>query len=84
MPDLSMSDLGATLVTGMEAASWTALGLLAATSLGTLFYLGPRIDSVGSGIDALSARMGSRFDAVDVRLDAVHARIDVHLERHAG
>jgi hypothetical protein len=29
----------------ITAAIWTAIGLLAATSLGTLFYLGARIDS---------------------------------------
>jgi hypothetical protein len=27
------------------AAIWTAIGLLAATSLGSLFYLGSRIDA---------------------------------------
>jgi hypothetical protein len=36
----------------MTAAIWTAIGLLAATSLGTLFYLGSRID-------ALAAQMSS-------------------------
>jgi hypothetical protein len=38
------------LANEMVAAAWTAIGLLAATSLGTLFY-------VGSRIDALAARM---------------------------
>ncbi len=61
----------------MTAAIWTAIGLLAATSLGTLFYL-------GSGIDALAARMDARFDAVDAGLDALNARVDAHLGRHAG
>jgi hypothetical protein len=41
----------------MDAAVWTAIGLLAATSLGTLFYLGARIDGLGARIDSLAARM---------------------------
>ena len=68
----------------MDAAIWTAIGLLAATSLGTLFYLGSRID-------ALAARMNSRFDHVDTRFDALEsrfdglaARLDAHLDRHAS
>jgi hypothetical protein len=61
----------------MDAAVWTAIGLLAATSLGSLFYLGARIDGLGARIDALSARMDSRFDALE-------GRIDAHLDRHAG
>jgi hypothetical protein len=61
----------------MDAAIWTALGLLAATSLGSLFYLGSRIDGLGNRIDALGARL-------DTRLDAIESRIDAHLERHAA
>ena len=57
----------------MEPAVWTAIGLLAATSLGSLFYLGSRID-------ALSARMDSRFDRADTRVDALSARIDVRFD----
>ncbi|MBI2237827.1 MAG: hypothetical protein HYU54_04775 [Actinobacteria bacterium] len=68
----------------MTAAVWTAIGLLAATSLGALFYLGARIDAVGARMDALAGRIDARFDAVDARLDAVNARIDAHLQRHAG
>lgn len=61
----------------MDAAVWTAIGLLAATSLGSLFYLGARIDTLGARIDALGARMDSRFDTLEARFDA-------HLDRHAG
>jgi len=61
----------------MDAAIWTALGLLAATSLGSLFYLGSRIDGLGNRVDALGARL-------DTRLDAMESRIDAHLERHAS
>jgi len=61
----------------VDAAVWTAIGLLAATSLGSLFYLGARIDTLGARIDALGARMDSRFDTLEARFDA-------HLDRHAG
>ena len=30
----------------MEAATWTAIGVLATSSLGMLFYLGQRIDAL--------------------------------------
>jgi len=72
-----MSPPGATLAFEMDAAIWTALGLLAATSLGSLFYLGSRIDGLGNRIDALGARL-------DARLDAMESRIDAHLQRHAA
>jgi hypothetical protein len=68
----------------MDAAVWTAIGLLAATSLGTLFDLGSRIDGLGSRIDALSARIDSRFDHMEERFDALAARLDAHLDRHAS
>ena len=44
----------------MEAVTWTALGVLAAFSLGVL---------------ALHASHGSRFDSVNARIDAVNDRI---------
>ena len=46
----------------MDAAVWTAIGLLAATSLGTLFYLGARIDGLGARIDGLAARLDTHLD----------------------
>jgi hypothetical protein len=52
-----MSEPGATLGE-MTGAVWTAIGLLAATSLGTLFYLGSKIDSLGSDWTAGSMRLG--------------------------
>lgn len=76
---------------GMDAAVWTAIGLLAATSLGSLFYLGSRIDSLGGRIDSLGARtdsLGARIDSlgarIDARFDALEARLDAHLDRHTG
>lgn len=68
----------------MTAAVWTAIGLLAATSLGSLFYLGARIDYLGARIDALGARMDARFDRMDGRFDNLESRLDAHLDRHAG
>jgi hypothetical protein len=64
----------------MEAAIWTAIGLLAATSLGTLFYLGSRIDALAARLDA---KIDAGFGRVDARFDAMEARLDLHLERHA-
>jgi len=91
----SMSYLGATLASEMEAALWTAITVLAATSLGSLFYLGSRIDalaarmdaridSVDAKVDAGFTRMDLRFDAMESRFDALGSRLDAHLERHAG
>ena len=72
----------------MEASTWTAIGLLAATSLGSLFYLGSRIDALSSRIDALGARLDSRIDAMSAdlgaRIEAQGAKMDEHLRRHAG
>jgi hypothetical protein len=84
-----MSPGDATLATEMDAAVWTAIGLLAATSLGTLYYLGARIDGLGARIDGLAARIDARFDRVDARFDrmderfdALAARLDTHLDHH--
>jgi hypothetical protein len=68
----------------MDAAIWTAIGLLAATSLGSLFYLGSRIDGLGNRIDGLSNRIDALGARLDSRLDAMEVRIDAHLERHAA
>jgi hypothetical protein len=68
----------------MDAAVWTAIGLLAATSLGTLFYLGSRIDALATRMDAGFTRVDARFDALDARFDSLAARLDAHLGRHPG
>ena len=68
----------------MDAAVWTAIGLLAATSLGTLFYLGSRIDALAARMGAGFARVDARFDAVESRFDGLAARLDAHLDRHAS
>jgi hypothetical protein len=59
------------------AVAWASLGLLAAASFGTFFYLGSKIDAINGRIDALGAQLGARIDALS-------ARIDAHIERHAG
>jgi hypothetical protein len=65
----------------MTQVAWAAIGLLAATLLGTLFYLGNKIDSLDASlsgrIDSLSARLDSRIDSLSSQLQA-------HIERHAG
>jgi hypothetical protein len=68
----------------MTAAVWTAIGLLAATSLGALFYLGARIDALGGRLDSLGGRIDSLGGRMDARFDNLEARIDSHLDRHAG
>jgi hypothetical protein len=66
----------------MDAAVWTAIGLLAATSLATLFYLGSRIDALASRIDARFDRVDARLDHMEERLDVLASRLDAHLDRH--
>jgi hypothetical protein len=68
----------------MDAAIWTAIGLLAATSLGTLFYLGSRIDALAARMDSRFDHVDTRFDALESRFDGLSVRLDAHLDRHAG
>jgi hypothetical protein len=68
----------------MDAAVWTAIGLLVATSLGSLFFLGLRIDVLAARTDACIARVDTRFDRIEERIDSFTARLDAHLDRHAG
>ena len=88
-----MSQTGVTLSNEMDAAVWTAIGLLAATSLGTLFYLGSRIDALAARLDARMdagfgrvdagfARVDARFDAIEARFDGLASRLDAHLDHH--
>ena len=68
----------------MEAATWTAIGVLAATSLGTLFYLGARIDAQGARLEAMilaqGPDLGGRIDSLAERLDAQGARLDGRID----
>jgi outer membrane murein-binding lipoprotein Lpp len=75
----------------VDAAVWTAIGLLAATSLGSLLYLGSRIDALGfalgsrvdglgSRIDGLSSGIDSRIDGLSSTIDAQAARLDARID----
>jgi hypothetical protein len=66
----------------MDAAVWTAIGLVAATSLGTLFYLGSRIDNLASRMDARFDRVDAKFDALLERFDRLSERLTSHIEHH--
>jgi hypothetical protein len=90
-----VSERDVTLASEMDAAVWTAIGLLAATSLGTLFYLGSRMDALAARLDARMdagfarmdagfARVDSRFDAIEARFDGLASRLDAHLDHHAS
>src|SRR6266568_8291050 len=61
------------------AATWAAIGLLAATLGGSLFYLGSKIDALGgtlgARIDAQGADLGARIDALGGRMDVLDARL---------
>jgi len=74
-----MSHPGATLGS-MVAVAWAAIGLLAATVFGAVFWLGSRIDGLGARMDAMNARL----DDVVTRLARVEVRLDVHTQQHAG
>ena len=56
----------------MDAAAWTAIAILAATSFGTLFYLGARIDALGARSDGL---------ALEQHVDPVRDPVAAHRPR---
>lgn len=71
----------------MDAQIWTLIGVLTATLLGTLVYLGGRIDglatqietkseSTNARIERLGTKFDSRFDDVNARIDGTHSRLD--------
>lgn len=68
----------------MQAQAWTAIGLLAATLLGALFYLGNRIDMLGSELRSemrgqfqeIRAEVGGQFPAQRSRIDDLSFRIE--------
>ena len=90
-----MSPRSVTVANEMDAGVWTAIGLLAATSLGTLFYLGSRMDALAARLDARMdagfaridagfARVDTRFDAIEARFDGLASRLDAHLDHHTS
>jgi hypothetical protein len=68
----------------MEAVAWSALGLLAATVIAAIFWLGTRIDGLGASLNAridglgasLNARIDHLGDSLSARIDGLDARID--------
>jgi hypothetical protein len=79
----------------MVGVAWAAIALLGATLLGSLYYLGARIDALAGRIDTLESSMNGRFDALSARinhldtslsarLDGLAARMDTLIERHAS
>lgn len=66
------------------AVAWTAIALLAATLLGTLFYLGNKIDGLGARMDARFDALSGRIDAQGARIDALSDSLRAHIERHAS
>lgn len=82
-----MSPPGATVFLDMVGVAWAAIGLLAATLLGTLYWLGSRIDAQAARIDELTrqvAQQGAQIAILTERVEALTARVDDHLGRHAG
>lgn len=67
----------------MIPAIWSAIALVAALSMGTLYLLS-RIDSLASAIDARFDRVDDRFDRRDDRFAHLEQRLDTHIGRHAG
>jgi hypothetical protein len=61
------------------AVAWTAIGLLAATLFGTLYYLGSKIDTLGARLDGRIDALGARLDT---RMDALTSMLQAHIERH--
>ncbi len=67
----------------MEQVAWTAIGLLAATLFGTLFYLGGKIDAINGSVDSLGARIDALSARLDSRIDGLSTLLQAHIERHA-
>lgn len=65
----------------MDAVVWSALAVLAGGQIATLVYLGGRIDSVGTSMNALNARMDGLGESLNGRIDRVLDRRITRLER---
>ena len=63
----------------MEQVAWTAIGLLAATLISTLFYLGSKIDHLGSSLNARIDALGARLDSM---IDGLAVQLHAHIERN--
>ena len=63
-------------VPSMVGVAWTAIGLLGATLLGSLYSLGSRIDALGARLDGRIGGLGTRIDGLGTRIDGLADRID--------
>ena len=63
----------------MEQVAWTAIALLAAALISTIFYLGNKIDT---GVAAVNARIDALGARVDARIDAFGGQLQAHIEHH--
>jgi hypothetical protein len=59
----------------MEAQAWTAIALLGATLVGTVFWLGNRIDALAARIDGQGDTLGARIDAQSARIDSLATHV---------
>ena len=75
--------VGGATVALVEVAIWTTLAVLAGFSFSALFYLGHRIDQLGTDIRVEIRYLASRIDGTNARIDGLSARFDGHLEQHA-
>ena len=68
----------------MEAVAWSALGLLAATLVAAIFWLGTRIDGLGASlngrIDGLNARIDGLGDSLNGRIDGLEASLNPRID----
>ena len=65
----------------MQAATWSAIGILAAGLFGFIFSFSARLDAGFGRIDEKFGRMEEKFDRLEARLDAGFARIDHRLDQ---
>jgi hypothetical protein len=73
------------------ALEWTTLGILTATFVASFFYLGNKIDVLGSElrgaigetnrrIDRLSERIDAQGAELNARIDALGTRLDARID----
>jgi hypothetical protein len=60
----------------MEQVAWAVTALLAAALFGNFWFLGAKIDSINSRLDALASRL-------DARIDALGSSLQAHTDSHS-
>lgn len=68
----------------MTAVAWTAIGLLAATLFGTLFYLGQRLDGLAARIETQGAQLNERLDGLAARIDGQGGQLNDRIDALAA